>query len=194
VAAVATLCSALLGFGAAVAFMRLATRRQNGFRLAMLSPLLLPEILTSIAILIAINAVGWQPSYVSLQAGHILITMPYVFMNVVASLQRADPSLPLAASGLGASEWKVLLRVTIPSAKPGLISGCLFAFVISFDLFNLSLLLRGIGGITLPLALSDYMNWNLDPAAAAVSGTSVCLSILAVIIIDRFVGLRSLRF
>ena len=78
--------------------------------------------------------------------------------------------------------------------KPGLITGALFAFIISFDLFNLSLLLKGVGMTTLPLQLFDYLRWDFDPTAAAVSSVSIVMTLLVVLIIDRTVGLRSLRF
>ena len=70
----------------------------------------------------------------------------------------------------------------------------LFAFVISFDLFNMSLLLKGIGMTTLPLQLFDYLRWDFDPTAAAVSTVSILLTLAVVVWVDRSVGLRSLRF
>ena len=82
----------------------------------------------------------------------------------------------------------------LPIYQPGLITGALFAFIISFDLFNLSLLLKGVGMTTLPLQLFDYLRWDFDPTAAAVSSVSIVMTLLVVLIIDRTVGLRSLRF
>ncbi len=59
--------------------------------------------------------------------------------------------------------------MTLPLIKSGIITGALFAFIISFDMFNMSLLLKGIGMNTLPLQLYDYLRWDFDPTAAAVS-------------------------
>ena len=84
--------------------------------------------------------------------------------------------------------------MTLPLIKPGIITGALFAFVISFDLFNMSLLLKGIGMTTLPLQLFDYLRWDFDPTAAAVSTMSIVLTLAVVVWVDRVVGLRSLRF
>ncbi|MBM3405770.1 MAG: ABC transporter permease subunit [Betaproteobacteria bacterium] len=95
---------------------------------------------------------------------------------------------------LGAGPWTCFRRITLPLIKPGLITGALFAFIISFDLFNLSLLLKGVGMTTLPLQLFDYLRWDFDPTAAAVSSVSIVMTLLVVLIIDRTVGLRSLRF
>ncbi|RHZ90373.1 ABC transporter permease, partial [Cereibacter sphaeroides] len=70
----------------------------------------------------------------------------------------------------------------------------LFAFVISFDIFNISLLLKSVGKNTLPLELFDYLRYNFDPTAAAVATVSIALTFVAVLIVDATVGLRSLRF
>ena len=66
--------------------------------------------------------------------------------------------------------------------------------MISFDLFNMSLLLKGIGMTTLPMQLFDYLRWDFDPTAAAVSTVSIVLTLAWWSWIDRTVGLRSLRF
>jgi putative spermidine/putrescine transport system permease protein len=84
--------------------------------------------------------------------------------------------------------------VTLPLIKPGIITGALFAFIISFDLFNMSLLLKGIGMTTLPIQLYDYLRWDFDPTAAAVSSVSIIMTFTVILLIDRIVGLRSLRF
>ena len=105
-----------------------------------------------------------------------------------------DPSLEQAARSLGATPGRAFRRVTLPLIKPGLITGALLAFVISFDLFNMALLLKGIGITTLPLQLFGYLRYDFDPAAPAVSTLSVVLTIGVVVVLDKMVGLRSLRF
>ena len=88
----------------------------------------------------------------------------------------------------------VAVAALIGRAVAGIVTGALFAFVISFDLFNMSLLLKGIGMTTLPIQLFDYLRWDFDPTAAAVSSLSIVMTFGAVLLIDRLVGLRSLRF
>ena len=129
-----------------------------------------------------------------LVVGHILVTLPYVFTNVASSLFNYDASIEQAARSLGATPRTAFRRITLPLIKPGIITGALFAFVISFDLFNMSLLLKGIGMTTLPLQLFDYLRWDFDPTAAAVSTVSIVLTFTVVFWVDRVVGLRSLRF
>jgi len=194
-AAGATLCSTLIGVSAALYVVRYGGRLREVLRLLLLLPLMLPEILTAIALLFFLYASGIGTRTVTgLLIGHVLVTLPYVFINVASVLYQQDTALEEAARSLGASPLRAFVRITLPLAKPGIITGALFAFVISFDLFNMSLLLKGVGMTTLPLYLFDYLRWDFDPTAAAVSTVSIVLTLVAVVWIDRTVGLRTLRF
>ncbi len=195
IAFIAALVSGILGTLAAIYCVRHAGRLQGVLRLYLMTPLLIPEILTAIALLFFMYQVGIGTRYsIGLQIGHIVVTLPYVFMNVATSLFNFDRSVEEAARSLGASPWTTFRRVTLPLIKPGVITGCLFAFIISFDIFNISLLLKGVGTSTLPIQLFDYLRWDFDPTAAAVSSVSIVMTLVAILILDRFVGLRSLRF
>lgn len=195
VAIISTIVSGVLGTFAAIYCIRFAGRMRSTLRLFMMAPLLIPEILTAIALLFFMYQIGIGTRYsIGLQIGHIIITFPYVFLNVSSALFNFDRSLEEAARSLGASPLTTFRRVTLPMTKPGVITGCLFAFIISFDIFNISLLLKGIGTTTLPVQLFDYLRWDFDPTAAAVSSLSIVLTLVAILILDRFVGLRSLRF
>jgi putative spermidine/putrescine transport system permease protein len=195
IATLAMLVSTVVGTAAALYVVRHAGRLREGLRLVLLLPLMLPEILTAIALLFFLYATGIGTSTMfGLVVGHILVTLPYVFTNVASSLFNYDASIEQAARSLGATPATTFRRITLPLIKPGIITGALFAFVISFDLFNMSLLLKGIGMTTLPLQLFDYLRWDFDPTAAAVSTVSILLTFGVVLWIDRVVGLRSLRF
>lgn len=194
-AAIATIVSSGIGIAAALYVVRHATRLREPLRLLLMMPLMLPEILTAIALLFFLYASGiGTRTMFGLVVGHVLVTLPYVFTNVASALYNQDGSLEQAARSLGATPWRAFVRVTLPLIKPGIITGALFAFVISFDLFNMSLLLKGIGMTTLPLQLFDYLRWDFDPTAAAVSTVSIVLTLTVVVWVDRTVGLRSLRF
>jgi putative spermidine/putrescine transport system permease protein len=194
-AAIATAISSAIGIAAALYVVRHSTRLREPLRVLLMMPLMLPEILTAIALLFFLYATGiGTRTLFGLVVGHVLVTLPYVFTNVASALYNQDASLEQAARSLGASPWRAFLRVTLPLAKPGVVTGALFAFVISFDLFNMSLLLKGIGMTTLPLQLFDYLRWDFDPTAAAVSTVSIVLTLAVVLWVERTVGLRALRF
>jgi len=99
-----------------------------------------------------------------------------------------------AARSLGAGKFLTFMRITLPIIKPGIIAGAMLAFIISFDLFAISLLLKGIGVTTLPIQLFDYVRWDFDPTAAAVATVSIAITLSVVLLTEWLVGLRSLRF
>lgn len=195
VAVIAATASTAIGTAAALFFVRHAGRAREALRLLVMMPLMLPEILTAIALLFFVYATGiGTRTMFGLVVGHVLITLPYAFMNVASALYNFDRSIEEAARSLGARPFTVFRRVTLPLIKPGIITGALFAFIVSFDLFNMSLLLKGIGMTTLPIQLFDYLRWDFDPTAAAVSSLSIVFTFTIILFVDRVVGLRSLRF
>ena len=194
-ATIATVVNVALGTLAAIYVSRHAGRWRDRLRTFMTSPLLIPEILTSIALLFYFYGIGLGTDYsIAIQIGHVVITFPYMFLNISTALFNFDRSQEEAARSLGAGPWMTFRRVTLPAIKPGLITGSLFAFVISFDVFNISLLLKAIGKNTMPLELFDYLRFNFDPTAAAIASLSIFITFAAIFVIDRSVGLRSLRF
>lgn len=195
IAAISMLANGVIGTIASIYVARHAGAWRDQIRVVMTSPLLVPEILTAIALLFYFYEIGLGTDYsIGIQVGHIVVTFPYVFLNVSSALFNFDRSQEEAARSLGAGAWMTFKRVTLPAIKPGIITGCLFAFVISFDIFNISLLLKSLGTNTLPLELFDYLRFNFDPTAAAIASLSIFLTFAAIFVIDRTVGLRSLRF
>jgi putative spermidine/putrescine transport system permease protein len=156
----------------------------------LLLPLLLPELLTGIGLLFLLASIGLGKSLLGLQIGHIVITLPFAFVAIAASLEQVDPALEDASASLGASDWHTMRHVLLPLVKAGALMGALFAFVTSFDMFTLSFLLKPIGGDTLPLALFNYLTYDFDPTAAAAATVSIALALAGVWAIDRTVGLR----
>lgn len=195
VAAVATVISGVIGTAAAIFQVRYARRSREAVRIAMLAPLLLPEVLTAIALLFFVYGLGvGTRGMIGLIAGHVLITLPFVFMNVAASLESFDGDWDLAARSLGAGRMARFRRIMLPMIKPGVIGGCLFAFIISFDTFTMSFLLKSVGTSTLPIQLYDYLRTNFTPEAAAVSSFSVLLSLVVVVVTEKVLGLNIRRF
>jgi putative spermidine/putrescine transport system permease protein len=158
----------------------------------LLLPLLLPELLTAIGLLFFTYRIGLGKTLLGLQIGHVVMTLPFAFLAIVAALDQIDPALEEASLSLGAGFWHTFRRVLVPLARPGVVTGALFAFVTSFDMYTMSLLLKPVGGDTLPLALFDYLSYDYDPTAAAAATVSIVLAVLAVFVIERTVGLRRL--
>jgi len=187
--------STILGVTSSLYVVRFAGRWRDMLRILIIAPLLLPEILTAIALLFFYYNIGlFSKTFFGLYIGHVLITLPFVFMAVTASLYNFDNSIEEAARSLGAGKFTTFMRITLPIVKPGIMAGAMMAFIISFDLFAVSLLLKNIGSATLPIQLFDYVRWDFDPTAAAVSTVSIVITLGAVLLVEKLVGFRSLRF
>jgi putative spermidine/putrescine transport system permease protein len=161
----------------------------------MIAPLPVPGILTGIALLIFFYAVGvGAKGFPELVIGHTLICLPFVFLVVTAVLVSFDRTLEEAARNLGAGPWTTFRRITLPIIKGGVISGAIFAFITSYDEFNISLLLHGIGTTPLPIQLFDFLRFSFDPTAAVAGTISIAMALVVVLITQRLVGLESLYF
>ncbi|MBP1844239.1 putative spermidine/putrescine transport system permease protein [Rhizobium petrolearium] len=195
IAAVTMVISGIIGTTAAIFYVQYSGRLKEAVRIAMLAPLLLPEVLTAIALLFFVYSIGiGTQTMFGMIIGHVLITLPFVFINVSASMESYDPSWSMAAQSLGAGRFTRFRRIMLPLIKPGVIGGCLFAFIISFDIFTISFMLKNVGTSTLPIQLFDYLRTNFTPEAAAVSTCSIVLTLIVVVISEKMLGLRLHRF
>jgi putative spermidine/putrescine transport system permease protein len=194
-ATLATVLSTALGTAAALYVTRARGRLLDLVRLLMIAPLPVPGILTGIALLIFFYAVGLgTKGFPELVIGHTLICLPFVFLVVTAVLVGFDRTLEEAARNLGAGPWTTFRRVTLPLIKGGVISGAIFAFITSYDEFNISLLLHGVGTTPLPIQLFDFLRFSFDPTAAVAGTISIAMALVVVLITQRLVGLESLYF
>lgn len=190
IAVVTTLVTSVVAMMAALGSQALSRRLAVWFQIAMTLPLLIPELLTAIGLLFFLYKIGLAKTVMGLQIGHIVLAFPYCYVSVAAALRQIDPALDDASGSLGASGWQTFRRVTLPLAMPGLVMGAVFAFITSFDLYTVSLLLKPIGGNTLPLALFDFLTYEFSPTAAAAATMSVLVAFIGVAMIQKFVGLQ----
>ncbi len=190
IALVTTLVTSVLALMAALASQALSRRLAVWFQIGMTLPLLIPELLTAIGLLFFLYRIGLGKTVLGLQIGHIVLAFPYCYVSVAAALRQIDPALEDASGSLGASGWQTFRHVTLPLAMPGLVMGAVFAFITSFDLYTVSLLLKPIGGNTLPLALFDFLTYEFSPTAAAAATMSVLLAFVGVAVIHKLVGLQ----
>ncbi|MGC2774997.1 MAG: ABC transporter permease [Bradyrhizobium sp.] len=191
VAVMTTVAATVLGASAALAIARGNLPGSRLIVATMLSPLMLPAILTGLAlfqsyVLLDVGRPVW-----GLVAGHTLVTIPYVVRTTLAVLHNFDVRLEEAAQNLGASPSRTFFEVTLPLVKPGVLAGAIFAFIVSFDQFPVSLFLVAPGSETLPITLFNYLKFDLDGTIGAASVVSILLAFIVVIALDRTVGLRS---
>src|SRR6266849_533888 len=182
--------SVLIGLPAAVALVRGRFRGRDGLNAFVMSPLLLPQILTGVAMLQFFTMLGWAQTYWALLVGHVVVTAPYVIRTASATLYHFDPALEEAAQSLGASPLRAFFEVTLGVVKPGVVAGAIFAFAISFDNFTLSLFLTAAKLTPLPIELFAYLKYSFDPTAAAVSAFAIGVVLVLVLGIARLMGLE----
>lgn len=191
VAVVVTMLAIIFGATASIAIARGNLPGSRMITSFVLSPLMLPAILTGLALFQAYMFIDIGRPLWGLVMGHVLVTTPYVVRTTLAVLHNFDTRLEEAATNLGASPLRVYFEVTLPLIKPGVIAGGIFAFIVSFDQFPVSLFLIGPGKETLPITLFNYLKFEMDGRIAAASVVSILISFVVVIGIDRTVGLRS---
>ncbi len=156
-----------------------------------LTPLMLPAILTGLAMFQLLLSFGIGRPVWALVLGHTVVAVPYVIRTTLAVLSEFDRRVEEAAAVLGATPTRVFAEVTLPLIRPGVFAGGVFAFITSFDQFPISLFLVTPGHETLPVVMFNYMKFDLDGTIAAASMVSILLAVGVVFIIDRLVGLRA---
>jgi putative spermidine/putrescine transport system permease protein len=157
-----------------------------------LVPLMFPQIVTGVALLVWFSEMPVFGLLGRLALGHLILTMPYVILTVGATLEATGTDLEEAAVGLGASRPRAFWAVTLPLIRPGVVAGALFALIISFNTFTLSYFLYSADAKPLPMWVFEYMAYFLDPTLAALSTLLIALTLLTVLALDRLVGLQRL--
>jgi len=123
---------------------------------------------------------------------HIVIVLPFALRLTLASAVGLDRAIEHAAVSLGASEWTVLKRITLPLVVPGLASGWALAFINSFDEVTMTVFIAAPGTETLPVRMFLYIQDNIDPLVTSVSACVIAVTVLALIGLDRAYGLERL--
>lgn len=192
VAGSTSVASTAIGTLAALALHSDAAFWREGLRNIVLSPLILPTVVTGVALYDFLQKVNIGSAYIGLIIGHTLITIPYVVRTVGAALFELDPGLAEAAAGLGAGWARVLREVVLPAILPAMVASVLLVFIVSFDQVSLSIFLADPDTTPLPVRLYSYLQFGLDPMVAAVSALMIVFAYVLVVLIERLFGLGQL--
>src|SRR5262249_40054791 len=199
VATATAFIATVVGTGAAVA---LARGRFSGLRalgVFTLSPLMVPTLVTAVA-LFQFTGFFWDLTGIELAGtlmgivlGHTAYAIPYVVRAVVVGHSHFDYTLEEAALSLGASRWRTLASITLPVLLPGIISGTLFAFLVSLDDLPIALFMTGgESTTTLPVKIYTSIEFSLSPDVMAISALLVYGSLGLVLLLDRTLGLEKI--
>jgi putative spermidine/putrescine transport system permease protein len=188
-AALSVAISVLVGLATAAALTRSEFRGKDALTAFFLSPLVVPPVVIGFALLLYLSRIGVLDGFARLLCGHIIITVPYTIRATLASMAGIDRSYRDAALVLGATERRAFWDVTFPLAQAGIASGAIFAFAVSMDDVAVSIMLTDARTTTLPVALISSMRADFNLAIAAASVLLMGLTVLLILLLDRFVGL-----
>ncbi len=141
-------------------------------------PLIVPLIVTAVGTYFFYSKLGLVQSLPGLIVAHAVLGTPFVVITVTATLSGFDRTLLRAAAGLGARPTRTFFKITMPLIRPGIISGALFAFIISFDEPVVVLFLAGFEQRTIPVQMWSGIREKLSPDILAVASLLVLLSII----------------
>lgn len=155
----------------------------------LLSPLMVPHVVLGIALLRFLTQIGASGTLAGLTAAHTIIVLPYVLRLVVAAATGFDRSIAQAAQSLGASAWTVFRRIELPLIFPGVAGGWMIAFINSFDELTMSIFVASASTETLPVKMYNHIANTIDPLLASVSTVLIVLTLVLMLVLDRFYGL-----
>ncbi|GAA4088476.1 MULTISPECIES: ABC transporter permease [Actinomadura] len=151
-----------------------------------------PTIVLGIGLLQWFAQLGLAASPLTLLLSHLVLTVPYTVRLVLAGLAGLDRSAERAAAGLGASPPLVFWHVTLPAVRGALVGGGFFAFITSFDDLTVALFVVTTDLQTLPVRIFNYLQYDYDPTVTAIGTLMVLFAAVAVVVIERVVGVARL--
>jgi len=188
----------LIGVPAAIGLVRSRFRGRGTVSLLMRAPLQIPHVVAGIAFLQMFYVLGdasglyLQGTSWGLFVAHLFMATPFVIGSVGAVLQRFNPRLEEAAYVLGASRWRTLRRVTLPVVMPGIFTGGLYAFIVSFVDVPVAIFLASSQATTFPVELFFAMEQDFNPSSLASASLAAAFAIVLVVVAQRLVGLDNL--
>lgn len=186
IAVVVTFLSLVLGTVSALALHRFAKSRLQRFHYTLIyTPLVVPEILMGISLLMAFVAAGVRLGMATIILAHVTFCVSYVALVVLGRLQDFDFTIIEAARDLGATGWQAARRVLLPMLAPGLAAAGLIAFTLSVDDFVITFFVAGPGSTTLPIRVYSMIKHGATPMINALSTLLLALTFTTVIVSQR---------
>ena len=146
-------------------------------------PIMNPEIVTAIGLMLLFITFQIEKGFVTLLLAHVAFCIPYVILSIMPKIKSLDPNLADAAKDLGATPWQALIKVIVPQIMPGIVSGALIAFTMSFDDFVISYFVTGQGVKNLSIMVYT-MSKRINPSVNAISTLVVLLITITLTIVN----------
>ena len=178
---IVTAVATVLGTLGAVTLVRYQFKLKSIYRVLIIAPMTVPGLILGVALLNWFKYLGFSTSLKTVMIGQLVFVTPFVLITVTSRLRGFDPSLEEAARDLGASKWQTYRRVTLPILMPGIVSGALFAFTLSFDDFLIAFFTSGVQN-TLPIYIWSKIQHGTSPVINAISTIVLLFSISLVLL------------
>nr|WP_306422135.1 ABC transporter permease [Nostoc sp. CHAB 5715] len=176
--------SAVLGTLMAVGLARYQFPGKKLYQGVAYLPLIIPDIAIAVATLVCLAAFAIPLSLWTIVAAHIVFCLAYVGLVVASRLTNLDPHLEEAALDLGATPTQAFIKVLLPQLMPGIIAGCLLAFVLSLDDFLIASFTAGSGYNTLPMEIFSRIRTGVKPDINALSVMLITVSAIAALVAE----------
>jgi putative spermidine/putrescine transport system permease protein len=182
IATLSTIIAVVTGTLAAIGLWRLASRMSELLRAFILLPIIVPAIVSALAFFRIFADLGILDTVPGVVLAHAVLAAPYVVITVSTSLANFDLKLEQAARNLGATMREALWLIVLPNVMPGVLSGAIFAFILSWDEIVVTLFVSRLQVFTLPRRLWDGMRDQYDPTIAACATTLILLTVAGIVI------------
>ena len=178
------LLSAIIGTPCALGLVRLDFPGKRVLNTFVFAPMIIPQIITGISLLILLNFIRIPRGYPYLIIGHVLLTLPYIVVTVSSQLYGFPRELEEAALSMGANEIQTFFEVTLPLIAPSIFAGMLFAFTVSFQEFVATQMWATPSTYTLPIRIFARIRDALTPEVNVVGVLTILLSFVVVAIVQ----------
>ena len=173
-----TTISTIIGTMTALALARFRFKFKSFYRALIFLPMLIPDIVLGIALLIFFVTIGIKLSLLSIIIGHCTFLSSYVFIVVSTRLAGMNETFEEASFDLGANRLTTFRKITLPIISPGIIGGALLAFIISLDDLVITYFISGVGSTTLPVFIYGIMRRGIKPEINAIATLMIVASLL----------------
>ena len=174
---ITSVISTAIGIPAAMAFVRYDFRGKNTLNTLLLTPIMIPEVILGVSLLIFLRWLQQPKSLLLLIIGHVVITLPYVLLVVQARLVGIQRVYEEAAMSLGANAFQTFKEITLPLLAPAIMAGMLFSFTISFDDVTATLFWATARTQTVPVKILGMLRHHISPEINALGTVMVILTV-----------------
>ena len=180
----ATVLATVLGTLAALGLANSLMPARRAIMAIIISPMVTPVVIAAAGMFFFYSSIGLGQTHLGIILAHAVMGVPFVVVTVTATLTSYDRSLTYAAASLGAGSWTTFRRIQFPLISPGVFSGSLFAFAVSFDEVVVVLFMGGVDQRTIPRQMWSGIREQISPAILAIATFLIVFAVLLLLTVN----------